>query len=155
MIESEKPLFHYTSLEGLLGIVKDNSIWATNILYLNDASELNYAKDLFRSQLLNFQKKLGNAFMPEYRFFQQLIENFDHFIVGYDFFVCSFSEEDDLLSQWRGYCPGGIGFSLGFEFSKLEECAKQQGFTIMQCCYNKDKQINKFKNCIDETSLQF
>jgi hypothetical protein len=155
MEKQEKILFHYTSLEGLLGIIESNSIWATNILYLNDASELNYAKDLFRSQLVYFQKNLGNALMPESQFFQEIIENIEYFIIGKDFFVCSFSEEDDLLSQWRSYCPGGIGFSLGFKLTKLKECVKQQKFTIMPCCYNKAEQKEKINKCINETSLRF
>jgi hypothetical protein len=155
MSESEKILYHYTSLEGLLGIVESKSIWATNILYLNDASELNYAKDLFREQLLNFQKELGNALMPEYGFFQQLIENTEYFIVGNDFFVCSFSGEGDLLSQWRGYCPTGSGFSLGFKLSKLKVCPKQQRFLMRPCSYDKFEQISKLRKYIKETSLRF
>ena len=46
MNETEKILYHYTSLEGLLGIIESKSIWATNVLYLNDASELNYSINL-------------------------------------------------------------------------------------------------------------
>jgi hypothetical protein len=38
--------------------------------------------------------------------------------------VCSFSEKGDLLSQWRGYCPQGVGYSIGFDSAKLNELAK-------------------------------
>ena len=51
--DEPEELFHYTSVEGLLGIVRDRSIWASNIFYLNDTSELNYAFDLFREALQN------------------------------------------------------------------------------------------------------
>ena len=36
MDEMDKPeyLYHYTSREGLLGILKNDSLWMTNILYL-------------------------------------------------------------------------------------------------------------------------
>lgn len=34
-------LYHYTTQEGLLGILKDRCIWATHIRYLNDTSEGN------------------------------------------------------------------------------------------------------------------
>jgi hypothetical protein len=37
-----KRLFHYTSQAGLLGIITSNVLWATNVLYLNDSSELAY-----------------------------------------------------------------------------------------------------------------
>ena len=49
-------LYHYTSLEGLLGILdikssQPQSIWATNIFYLNDASELNYSIKLIKNEI--------------------------------------------------------------------------------------------------------
>lgn len=34
-------------------------------------------------------------------------------------FVVSFSENGDDLSQWRAYCPGGAGFSIGFDTKAL------------------------------------
>lgn len=36
-----------------------------------------------------------------------------------------FSEERDLLSQWRGYAQGGAGFSISFDRRKLEQVAKE------------------------------
>jgi hypothetical protein len=122
MEESDKILFHYTSLDGLLGTSESKSIWATNILYLNDASELNYSLDLLKEEIFRFQKGIQNALAPEYNFYAETIKQIDRFIPSesFAFFVCSFSEEKDLLSQWRGYCPEGIGFSLGFNFSTLK-----------------------------------
>src|SRR5687767_5789612 len=38
-------LWHYTSLSGLLAILKDQNIWATDIRYLNDSSELGVVLD--------------------------------------------------------------------------------------------------------------
>ncbi len=34
-------------------------------------------------------------------------------------FVASFSENGDDLTQWRAYCPGGVGFSIGFDSEAL------------------------------------
>jgi len=36
----DRILYHYTRLDGLLGIVKSKSLWASNIYYFNDASEI-------------------------------------------------------------------------------------------------------------------
>jgi hypothetical protein len=160
MKENDKILFHYTSLEGLLGILssKTPSIWATNILYLSDASELNYALRLLKEQIRNFQKGLGNALMPEYMFFQRLMEFIEEedFIptgrLGY--YICSFSQEEDLLSQWRGYCPKGIGVSLGFKFSKLKECSRSSGFLIKRCVYKENKQLEQLRKLIIRTYNQ-
>lgn len=32
-------LYHYTSAEGVLGITSPDSLWATNIRYMNDSRE--------------------------------------------------------------------------------------------------------------------
>ncbi len=38
-------LHHYTTLNGLLGITASHSLWASDVRYMNDASELSYAAD--------------------------------------------------------------------------------------------------------------
>jgi hypothetical protein len=156
MNESEKILYHYTSLEGLLGIIKNKSIWATNVLYLNDASELNYSRILFKDQLLTYQEEIiRDANCYEYKVIGVLIRN----IEDVDFihpdlpgvYVSSFSEDGDLLSQWRGYCPRGLGFSLGFRFNKLKECFLEGGdILIRPCIYDEKQQITQLKELIEE-----
>jgi hypothetical protein len=158
MIESDKIIFHYTSLEGLLGIIESKSIWATNILYLNDASEMNYSIGLLREQIINFQSEIRNAFLsvltsPFFETLIVIIEDGDFIPSGrHSYFVFSFSEEKDQLSQWRGYCPGGIGFSLGFKFSKLKECVQQQGYYISRCIYDEKEQGDQLREIIKSTS---
>jgi hypothetical protein len=155
MEETEKILYHYTSLEGLLGIIESKSIWATNILYLNDASELNYSIKLLGEEINNVKEKISvdDKNIGKFGFFNELIENIDIFIsnskVG--FFVCSFSEENDLLSQWRGYCPGGIGFSIGFKLNELRKCAQN----ITPCNYSEENQKNVLSKLINKISSQY
>jgi hypothetical protein len=167
MEESDKIIYHYTSLEGFLGIIESKSIWATNILYLNDASELNYSGDLLREQLLlqypilikrnpGIGDMLCGEFSTEDLLFKIMLEVIDNRTVTdhIGFFVCSFSDEMDLLSQWRGYCPKGIGFSLGFKFNKLKECSQRHEFSIWPCIYDKMEQIAGIKKLIELTSDQ-
>jgi len=49
--------------------------------------------------------------------------------------VASFTEEGDLLSQWRGYCPKG-GFSIGFHFDLLAQIAKRHDSFLVPCVYD-------------------
>jgi len=52
-----KYLYHYTSQNGLLGILGINSkpskpsLWMTNIFYLNDSSEFTYTINLVKQDL--------------------------------------------------------------------------------------------------------
>lgn len=157
MSESEKIFFHYTSIKGLLGIISSKSIWATDILYLNDASELNYSLDLLKEEIFRFQKTIQNVLAPEYAFYTMVIEQIYRFIPSerFAFFVCSFSEEKDLLSQWRGYCPEGVGFSIGFNFSKLSVWAKQNNCALKLCIYDADEQKNALVSLINKISYRY
>lgn len=82
MNESEKILYHYTSLEGLMGIIESKSIWATNVLYLNDASELNYSLKLIEEEIDNLKEKIpvNDKNIGKFSFLNELIENIDIFI---------------------------------------------------------------------------
>ena len=160
MDESDINLYHYTSLEGLLGIIESKSIWATNVLYLNDASELNYSINLLREEINNVKEKIPIVIngLGKFSFFDGLIESIDKFIshpypIG--FFVCSFSEEKDLLSQWRGYCPRGIGFSLGFNLDKLKGCAEESKCSITLCNYNEEDQKSALRKVISDISARY
>ena len=161
-MDKDKPLFHYTSVEGFLGIASSKTIWATNILYLNDASELNYSKELLRNELFEIRKKGFNInsnleTSVDHIFFEIVEENIDKLIPSqnFGFFVCSFSEEKDLLSQWRGYCPEGIGFSLGFSKKLLTLCAEQSKFALKPCLYDEEAQTQSIRDLIKKTSDRF
>jgi hypothetical protein len=44
-------VYHYTSHGGLLGIIRRRVIYASNISYLNDASEISYPRAVIASVL--------------------------------------------------------------------------------------------------------
>jgi len=160
MNKSEKILYHYTSLEGLLGIIESKSIWATNVLYLNDASELNYALKLLSDEVNDIKGEipLDANWLAKLSFFDNLILNIDEIILhplNFGFFICSFSEEKDLLSQWRGYCPGGIGFSVGINLSKLKDCAKQKECSVTPCNYNEKDHKLALKKLINDILYKY
>jgi hypothetical protein len=133
-ILAERPsatLFHYTSQAGLLGILKTRSFWASNIHYMNDASEFSYATQRVRAAL---QAALKDAQSPRADVYATLLKQIGT-VEGAHVFAVSLSEEGDLLSQWRGYCPDGGGYSLGFGFETLIEPMKRNGFRLVKCLY--------------------
>ena len=52
----DKPaiLYHYTTPEGLKGILQSGKLWATEVRYMNDASELDYALEFARQEPPSF-----------------------------------------------------------------------------------------------------
>src|SRR5260370_32998682 len=113
----DKPLYHYTTQSGLLGIIGSRKIWVTHTQYLNDRREFLHAVDLVRDELSN---RLMTASVPSAR--ERLVQMEEALQLSpqsINVCVCSFSEEPDLLSQWRAY-GGAAGFAIGFpgEFLK-------------------------------------
>lgn len=140
-------VYHYTTSAGFLGITTSKSLWATNIHYLNDNKEFLHSLDLFKEELYR-RKKLVSADKVEILDF--LSASFEP-IKELKLFVCSFTEEGDLLSQWRGYCPDGGGISLGFEFQKIKKCAQQQGYRIGPCIYEHKEKVLAITKILDMT----
>ena len=44
-------LWHYTTLDGLKGILSQNNIWGTDYRHLNDSSEINYSKHILYQEV--------------------------------------------------------------------------------------------------------
>lgn len=132
------PLYHYTTQAGLLGIVRDNAIWATNIHYLNDESEFGHAIELARVHLTDRHTR---ATPSERHLIDRLLAGLLT-IRGISVFVCSFSERGDLLSQWRAYSGGSQGYSIGFDFNSpaFKAALQEQGFTLDRCEYDTNEQ---------------
>ncbi len=172
-------LYHYTSQNGLLNIIKHKKMWATHIRYLNDASEWLYPEELFRNNFNELLDRLLNNLYASHELRAirngpltkaEEMENFlsickPLFLSNeeiLDVFVCSFSAKKDDLSQWRGYCPNGNGFCVGFDLSKLVKQAETQVYTIKQCEYDPkihmdqiENLLNAFKTNLENTDNKF
>lgn len=63
IFEKHAELFHYTSHEGLVGILNSRSLWATHYKFLNDTSELQIMRTELKERLFPFIKQnVVNAF---------------------------------------------------------------------------------------------
>ena len=125
-------LFHYTSLGALERIAREKCLWATDIHYFNDSAEMRHMVTLFDSEI-NQRIQAGVTH-------SQMLEQLrawlgDRIPNGNMVFVTSFTENGNLLSQWRSYCAAGQGVSLALESSALEQCSREQSFQIGRCIY--------------------
>jgi hypothetical protein len=104
-----KTVYHYTSLEGFIGIVKNRCVWMTEFAYLNDRREVRYGLDLLLSAVNDM---LATVTRQDVR---DLLSVWVDQLKGSKSRVCitSFSGDDDSLSQWRAYGPIAIGFPVG------------------------------------------
>ena len=105
-IISESPptiIFHYTDINGLLGMIATGKIWATHVSRLNDSSEylhgIKVVADCVHNTMPVSSKPLVDKILSEFK--------------KVETYVASYSTEHDLLSQWRSYSGGKVGYCLG------------------------------------------
>lgn len=119
-------IYHYTSAEGLRGIIENSEIWLTNIAFVNDTTEckvLEEKKDLFNDgDLTNkFVKNMWRGFL-EYSYHRSYINAS---------YILSFSRGEPSLEQFRSYG----NFRIGFDAKKL----KSRYSNLYSCVYSKEK----------------
>lgn len=152
-------LHHYTNVAGMRGILESSSLWASDARYLNDATELLYAvrliDDVAEKVVRSFDT--GESFtarLPHRRGFARNLfinEEFTQFDArGPVPFVASLCEDDDLLSQWRGYAKNDLGYSLGFSSHSLTPrgALPRQTF-LRKVIYDPDQQRRHVRTIVE------
>ena len=131
-----KTLFHYTSPAGLIGIAKYKTMWATHVQHLNDSKELCHAVEVAKLMIANKLRSFNNSTSDKEK--KLLLDEMSNHVgrTSSDIYVTSFTEERDLLSQWRAYCPPSGGFAIGISSNQLREVAVEQGFFLSPCLYD-------------------
>lgn len=156
--EPIKTVYHYTSQTGLLGIVNSKSLWATNIAYLNDAREFYHAIDTAykgtEAMLKESTKKLTENELKLLQHIKVHLQLAPMVSSIPDVYVFCLSEKEDLLTQWRAYCPRNGGFSIGFDCDYLEKLAKEQGFNLIKCDYAISTQPSLIDNLLSKYVMQ-
>ena len=159
-------LYHYTSIDGVQGILDKNCLQASQIHFLNDTQEFKYSISILEKVLAELRKEL-----PEKTMLRRAIEMStpsvsdpnDVLAIIYGAMenlfsippltkspicVFSLSEERDLLSQWRGYCPPGGGYSIGFRSDFLTQFSETYELYLAPCIYDEIKQVAVVKEMV-------
>lgn len=143
--EVYKKLYHYTTWDGLLGILQTQALWATHYKFLNDYSEIVLFRDKLISLILPYVREAYKDLIRQYPHIEnsinqkgglaqvaqhdtEVVIDAQYHATGDEIYIFSFCGQhknpqiniNGLLSQWRGYGAGG-GFALVFDTQKLEE----------------------------------
>lgn len=137
-------LYHYTRLDAFRSIIARRVLWLSDITSMNDSKEKLWISEVFR-----------HAWVKRYESGSLSAEALLYF---YDFqleleitpvFICCFSEDGDLLSQWRAYADDGRGVAIGFRTSRLgfpveqrfiDVFMEEQRVAIAKCMYDRELQ---------------
>ena len=112
--DSSLILYHYTSFEGLSGILANRAIWCSHISSFNDPLEFQYGKSLVVQELKSISNNTHEHEIDS--FLEWLIDHMEVFEYIYNAYIACFCESDNLLSQWRGYGASGGGYNVGVAF---------------------------------------
>jgi hypothetical protein len=115
-------LFHYTSLQGFLGIIQSGCLWASHINFLNDSTEGSMFLDALETAMRNDSTAPETITPLVIDNVRVAIEEFCWWkIPRFSVSFCNHHKEnevkDGVLSQWRGYGEGGV--ALVFDKAKL------------------------------------
>jgi hypothetical protein len=149
VFEEDPPpiLYHYTTQAGLLGIFQTREIWATHTQYLNDVHEFRHALKIYDDEL----HKLEND--PTHADRKELLAQMEQSVKGLgamNVCVCSFSEDGDILSQWRAYGGHASGFSVGFSGAFLRSVSTREQFWLVRCIYSEEQQRELMRTLLED-----
>lgn len=122
-------LYHYCSLEAFLCIVREGKLWLSNAHNMSDYLEGSWVVGIINDAFSELAPKYNpNAI-------SKVVDLYNS--SKFSPYVCCFSENGDLLSQWRGYASDGCGFAIGFDSDLFP---RERGVPRMANLGDKDKE---------------
>jgi hypothetical protein len=125
----KEPLFHYTDMGGLQGIINSEQFWFTSVFHLNDPSELAYGVGA-AMQVMKAEAKGAGPVIEE------LTNRVEYILLHapdvFGFFIASFSRDSNDLGQWRAYADNGRGVSMGLTPGLFQIVLDQASLTVVE-----------------------
>lgn len=124
--------YHYTDINGFMGIMQNRELWATNTKFLNDKNECIECLHLGQETTREYSEACTDDSKQYLKCFHKVIQDRINQGSNQNIYSISFCREGDLLSQWRGYGQKG-GIAIGFNLvnGTMEHKGKK-----VAACYN-------------------
>jgi hypothetical protein len=147
-IKPPEILYHYTNLDATIKILKNKQFWATDIQYMNDASETEYARKLILNAFDKKSKYLRQqgTKVPHIRRFLALTSAA---LQEPQTYICCFCESKEFLSQWRAYGHLGTGCALGIEATGFADPSLDVSIRLRKIEYKRQRQEDVITDFID------
>lgn len=155
--EAPEMLFHCTgTLGAVVGMASSQKIWATDVRFLNDRTEIEHGMDLVADLLADRSLASSDIAMRVVRFVS------DRRSLGFDrirLFVFCLCQESDLANQWFMYADQGKGFELGFDLGPvggshgliLRDASRQQTpFALERVIYEEDEKRAELRQVLSD-----
>lgn len=131
-------LYHYTSGQGLYGILNSSELHCSHVNFMNDPSEDIYFEEILTKVFEEspIAKNIYNAMYNE-SYIRAIADPFDRY-------VASFSKNRDSLSMWNYYAKGN-GYNIGVNIENVieENTDSQIDIQTIELIYNSAAQLEK------------
>jgi hypothetical protein len=116
---------------------------------LNDGEEILYAQKVLKAVIKNREKSERDELAI--KFFNQFSNWLNAFSsTGFNIFIFSLSQEQNLLSQWRSYTPHGKGISLGFSPEIINKIVSENKLKMARCRYSSEDHNEMMNTLLDK-----
>ncbi|MCK4794186.1 MAG: DUF2971 domain-containing protein [Desulfobacteraceae bacterium] len=137
-------LYHYTNVDAVYSILRTKKIWLTDVRFLNDTSELHDGVEKLSEVLKRPQHGLfsNDDFKNEStEFLRSSFKDKNSYGINEEpVFVFSFSQKENVLSQWRAYGRYAIEFDRRILHKHVSD--------LTHCCYDQKTKKNFAKNFV-------
>jgi len=149
-----KTLYHYTNPEAFLGIIQKKCLWASNIFFQNDTSEICYSFNLLKNEMKRSENRHPELIKCNYEL--NKILGLENIYKDENIYTVSFSTKKDDLNQFRSYGQSSIEFAIEKLLDHIEKVSKNNlndkkyDFILVKCIYEKEKQIRIIQEIIED-----
>jgi len=158
-----KPIYHYTSPNGFLDIIKENKLWFTRYDCLNDYTEREYIFDVFKSvceklvETKQISKKLYDDIIDLEIDKKEFLPYYDDSLYYGEFeseyYICCFSRDRDSLPMWNYYSKDNRYEGYNLEFSSdiidyLRNKNRKCSMKVFDVIYDKQEQEKRIGGAI-------
>lgn len=135
-------LYHYTSIDAMIGVLCNEEIWMTDSRFCNDKKEIVWFLNEALEQWAGDPRwdSLSEKFGYPRQYEQHLSDFVRYMTPKRNVPIFCLSRRSDTLSQWRSYANGGGGICLGFDVPDLFSCefegtGDEEGYRRIECSY--------------------
>lgn len=153
-------LYHYCSVETMFSILQNYTVWLSDMEQMNDKTELKYFCDIIDIMLHDildsFQGKYESDLLNVVRdVLEEQVSNVRNRLTRLTYhtknYSCCFSENGDLLSQWRAYGDDGHGVAIGFNTELIASISNMLYCDFVKVIYDDKEIFNNLKRYMKES----
>jgi DUF2971 family protein len=131
-------IFHYCNPAAFFGLTQSKKLWFSDVFAMNDFLEMHWGYSMFEAAASSLLKTISKPFFD--RVDDHIRATSAHILP----LASCFSQDGDVLSQWRAYAADGSGFAIGFSAVELSKMPIKP----LKVLYDKEQQIHEVKTVL-------